>query len=128
MSRMRRAIAAAALGPVAFPEEGAAEQKFNFRGDFLGFAGHFPGQPVLPAVVQVLTAASVSDALTKQTSGQGKVENAKFLLPIGPDTEVTVRCTRRDTAGGPATEVHITVPQGAAASFRLAFGQEPERP
>jgi 3-hydroxyacyl-[acyl-carrier-protein] dehydratase len=126
MSRMRQAIAGAAQGPVNFPEDGVAERKFLFGKDFLGFSGHFPGQPILPAVVQVLVAAGVAEALLGDSGVVQTVENAKFLLPIGPEVEVSVLCQRRKTSGPPAAEVRVLVQEGAAASFRLVFGEETE--
>ena len=51
MSVMRRAVLHAASQLEHLPEQGAWRQSFCFAADSAVFAGHFPGHPVLPAVV-----------------------------------------------------------------------------
>lgn len=124
MTEMGRAIEASAQGPAGFPEPGVAERVFRFGAHFPGFAGHFPGFAILPAVVQVLTAAAVAEALRGVPLVFGAVENAKFLLQIGPEVAVSVRCSQ---GKGSAVEARIHVPEGLAASFRLVF-EPPQEP
>ena len=52
------------------------------------FDGHFPGQPVLPAVITV----EISDALIENIYGVSPqlVANAKFKGPIFPDMSLRV--------------------------------------
>ena len=52
------------------------------------FDGHFPSQPVLPAVIT----AEISDALIEKVYGISPqlVSNAKFKGPIFPDTDLIV--------------------------------------
>ena len=52
------------------------------------FDGHFPGQPVLPAVIT----AEISDALIVKIYGVSPqlVSNAKFKGPIFPDMNLNV--------------------------------------
>lgn len=56
------------------------------------FDGHFPGQPVLPAVIT----AEISDALIEKVYGISPqlVSNAKFKGPIFPGMEMTVSLSR----------------------------------
>ena len=51
MSVMRRAVLHAASQLEHLPEQGVWRQSFCFAADSAVFAGHFPGHPVLPAVV-----------------------------------------------------------------------------
>lgn len=57
------------------------------------FDGHFPGQPVLPAVIT----AEISDALIENIFGVSPllVANAKFKGPIFPDMSLCVTLYRQ---------------------------------
>ena len=128
MSRMKQAIVGSALGPAEFPEPGTAERRYRFADSFVGFDGHFPGFPVLPALVQVLTAVTVAEALQGRPLEVSSMENAKFLLQIQPDTEVSVRCRAHPTPESCSVDVKVCVPKGVAASFRLNVSPAGETP
>lgn len=122
MTPLRSAVAAAARGPVATSEAGGWSQPFCFAADFLGFSGHFPGYPVVPAVVQVLTAQLVVEAALGRPLQLSALENAKFLIQLRPEDLITVRC--REKALSPTVaryEGSLTVAAGLAASFQLVF-------
>lgn len=121
MSRLRRAVLASALAGVETPEAGVALRRFCFGPDFLGFQGHFPGYPVLPALVQVLAAATVAEALLGRPLPLERVEHAKFRLLVEPGEEVAVRCARRP-GDRPVVDARVLVGRGLASDFRLTFG------
>lgn len=61
--------------------------------DFPGFTGHFPGNPVLPALLQVvMVRLLIEEALGVPCSLE--VRNAKFSVPIRPDALITVSVER----------------------------------
>lgn len=64
---------------------------FLFPADFVGFAGHFPGNPILPAIVQL----AVVRFLMERALGQGVVpafyQKIKFKGQIRPGDLVTVK-------------------------------------
>jgi len=58
--------------------------------DHPAYAGHFPGQPILPGVVIL---AEVLAAIARATSipvERWQVSNAKFLDPVMPGTALTL--------------------------------------
>ena len=57
------------------------------------FAGHFPGHPVLPAVVQVLMAQVALEAMG-QSADLACVPQAKFLAPLGPDVDILLTLSK----------------------------------
>ena len=124
MTELKRAILEAAQGEPDFSEPGVAERAFRFDARFLGFAGHFPGYPVLPALVQVMTAATVAEALLAVPLTFASLENAKFHLQIEPGMDVSVRCQERQPPGSRAVDVRVTVARGLASSFRLTFAAD----
>ena len=77
-----------ATGPVRRRADGSLSMRFTFPPEFSGFAGHFPGQPILPGVVQVMAGAlCASEGRSTRLEG---LSRAKFLLPIGAGATVEV--------------------------------------
>lgn len=66
---------------------------YHLSGDFPGFTGHFPGNPVLPALLQTAMVRLLIEDILGTPCFLG-VRNAKFSLPIRPDAVVTVQVTR----------------------------------
>lgn len=93
MSVMRRAVLHAASQLEHLPEQGVWRQSFCFAADSAVFAGHFPGHPVLPAVVQVLMVQVVLEAIEQQAE-LACVPQAKFLAPLGPDTVILLTLSK----------------------------------
>lgn len=125
MNRLKEAIARSALGGIERSEDGVCLRRYCFPADFPGFAGHFPGHPVLPAVVQLLTAEHLVEAAQGRPLALGAVEGAKFLREIGPGQEVEVSVRARLAKGRPAHDCRLSVAEGLAASFLLLPAEEP---
>ena len=97
-------------------------QEFSFSDDFLGFAGHFPGFAVLPAVVQVLVAQMVVEATAGRPMRLTALDNAKFLIQLRPQEVITVCCRQKKvTAAATLYEGNLHVATGLAASFHFAL-------
>lgn len=64
-----------------------------FDADFIGFAGHFPGNPVLPAFVQLLMARIMAEE-AREASQNINIKSAKFIRSIRPGEKVTMRLKR----------------------------------
>lgn len=96
------------------------EQEYTLPPDFIGFSGHFPEYPLVPAVVQVMMAQHTIDQALGQAFDRPttlrQVSHAKFLAQIFPDSLVRVRVERKD-----ADTWHCTLLLGEtkAAQFGL---------
>jgi 3-hydroxymyristoyl/3-hydroxydecanoyl-(acyl carrier protein) dehydratase len=55
--------------------------------DHPSYQGHFPGQPILPAVVLVAEALAAIEAATGEA---WTLANAKFVEPVTPGTALTL--------------------------------------
>jgi len=117
---MKRAIAAAGTELRREAEGGA--QVFCLPADFPGFAGHFPGYPVLPAVLQVLAAQVLVEELRGRPLRLTKLERAKFLRPVRPGEPLRVECRPRKGCW----EARLAVAGEAAATFSMTLVEEDE--
>lgn len=62
--------------------------------DHPAFAGHFPGQPLLPGVsllAEVLEAVLADPALAARVGAAPRLANTKFLAPVRPGAQLTIQ-------------------------------------
>ena len=117
---MSEAIRAAAIGEIERRADGSVRQRYVFNADFPGFSGHFPGRPILPAVLQIMAANQLVEAATEQRLLSAAIERAKFLQPIVPGAVVEITC-RRLPGAADLWEARIDSDRQAAASFYLTL-------
>ncbi|GAB6081714.1 hypothetical protein JCM30471_06280 [Desulfuromonas carbonis] len=120
MSELRNGIARAVCGPLETGADGSLCQRFKFEHDFQGFAGHFPGYPLLPGVVQLLIAQTLVETALGRRQVLAEVVGAKFLEQLLPGREIVVQCRTRD-ADRQAWNARLEVEGRLAASFQLHF-------
>ena len=63
--------------------------------DLHWFAGHFPGTPVLPGIVQINWAGTLAKALFDDLAHFKKMTNVKFKRMIMPETELSLTLSRK---------------------------------
>ena len=81
--------------------------------DHPAFAGHFPGHPVLPAVVLLSEAMAAIGAPAEGSS----LDHAKFLLPVEPGTDLELE---HETLASGAVRFEIRARRGVVATGVLA--------
>ena len=89
--------------------------------DHPAFAGHFPGQPLLPGVAllaEVLEAVLADPALAARVGPALRIGAAKFLAPVRPGARLTIELS------GSAHGLRFEVREGErlAASGRFEVG------
>lgn len=81
----------------------------HFSGDEEFFLGHFPGNPVLPATVQIAAALRIGERLLGRTLKLVEVTRAKFTSPAGPGHDLRITLvTEAVDAGRTRLKVAIT--------------------
>jgi 3-hydroxyacyl-[acyl-carrier-protein] dehydratase len=110
-------------------DDGNLTARFVFPGTFLGFQGHFPGRPVLPAVCEIQGALAMLEAWEKRRVELREIVLAKFSAPVTSDEEVVYRCSvTRENRQGAVVKATVAKDGRTVARFRMrvAFHREVE--
>lgn len=124
MNRIEQEIAAAQVSAVTADEKGAFQASFLFPESFSGFAGHFPGNPILPAIVELMTVVYLVGLKEGSRQRLVGVEDAKFLSPVRPDQEIQVVCRQRTLRGKLLYDAQLSVGGIPTASALLELAPE----
>ena len=81
--------------------------------------GHFPGRPIVPAVVLLAEVMAAVESSTSLAADTWTLSSAKFLAPVMPEMPLTLELTQ--DAGG-TQRFEIRGAQGLVASGALARG------
>ena len=125
MRTLREEIIACSQGQVRILEANeGCELTFRLGDDFIGFRGHFPGHPILPAFVQLMMAECAVRRHSGAPLSLRRVERGKFLKPIGPNESVTVCWQEQPWDKGLRCSFTLRVGTETAAVFALEFAAE----
>jgi 3-hydroxyacyl-[acyl-carrier-protein] dehydratase len=123
MNELQKAVAASTIDPAARAEGDLLHRSYLFGTDFIGFAGHFPGYPVLPAVVQLLAVIHLVSCHRGEPVRLLSVEDARFLTPIRPGQQVDISCSLRAGGEGQGCRAEISVEGKRAATCSLLLAE-----
>lgn len=126
MSALIDAVRRSALGPARITSPDTISGRYCFSDDFLGFLGHFPDYPILPAVVQLIAAQCLIEEQKGHPVELSSVRNAKFLQEIMPGNEILIQCADCTIKGLPGSRVQIYSADKIAASFLMTFYEKGE--
>lgn len=83
MNNLKQDVAAALIGFTA-PREGEIESVFVFPPELEIFAGHFPGRPIVPGILELEMVRAAMERFTGLPLRLLSVEKAKFLREVKP--------------------------------------------
>ena len=122
MNRAREEIAAAAVGAAEISAD-RGRQGYRFNENFVGFAGHFPGYPILPAVLQVLMAQLLAERVVGEPLQFLSLERAKFSLQLLPQDCIEVSVCHKQRQDQLCFACELQVSGKSAASFTLVLSK-----
>jgi 3-hydroxyacyl-[acyl-carrier-protein] dehydratase len=120
MNRMREEILQAALAPAQLTGE-SGEQSFCFTDAFLGFQGHFPGYPILPAILQILLAQLLAEQVVGSPLQFVSLQRAKFTRQLLPGDRIIVSLSCLEKTGQLNCVTQLSVADEPASSFNLVL-------
>lgn len=77
-------------------ETDGATAEFVFPETFMGFQGHFPGNPIVPGVCLVQCALVMAGEIGGRVLQVRLIKSAKFLATISPEQPVQTECSLVD--------------------------------
>ena len=99
---------------------GKLTARFTFTPDFLGFAGHFPGNPVLPGVCKIQAALAMLRRWYQREVILKEIVLAKFYAPVSSDAELAFTCDALDGESSPSlVRATVTSDDSRIAELRL---------
>ncbi len=113
MNSLRNALELCAK-PVIQLDKAKFSKDFFLPASFIGFEGHFPIKPVLPAIMQILMAQMTASEATGKNVGLQEMTQAKFTSPIDPDNTITCIVTQKQDS---LWDCQILVKESTAAKF-----------
>jgi len=122
MNRMREAIQKSSLGPASVTGTNG-KQCFCFNESFIGFAGHFPGYPILPGVLQNLLGQVVAEQVIGHQLQFKAINRAKFSRQLRPDDQIDVDVSCQEKDGKLHCKTQIRVGTEEASIFTLVLEQ-----
>ena len=119
MNDLAAQLPACLVTPPACVRPGVMEATFLFPPSFIGFQGHFPEQPILPGIVQIMAAAYTA-SLGAQHRLQ-RIKRCKFTRPVvpGEPVHVTVTVEPLGTLWQAQAELRVNGVPCASLSFTL---------
>lgn len=121
MKTLHDAVKECLIRPVE-EKDGALEALFRFPADFAGFSGHFPGDPILPGVAQIM--AGVFTAASGEPWRLLRVKRCKFSRIVLPDENVLVRATNSKKDGLVQSSIQLSVEGEVCALISVFLDQD----
>jgi len=111
-----------ALQALASPASPPGDASFDIAADHPAFAGHFPARPVLPgAALLALVLRAVEQRPALRLGPQPRIDNAKFLAPVGPGARLRVVLQARNAG----VDFEVRHGETAVARGRLSAAAAP---
>jgi len=100
---------------------------FTFPHEFIGFRGHFPGNPILPGLCEIQAVMVMLQERKKSEANIREISMAKFISPISTNEEVVFKCRERTDGDGSTSVTALAFSKGRkVAEFRLKVNVEME--
>ena len=107
-------------------EDGRPRAAFVFRDTYTGFRGHFPGNPVLPAVCTIQAALVLLSEWRSCDVRLARISSAKFYSMVTPGMQVQFACTMYEPDGAEAkATVEANTSEDRVAKLSLSAVCEP---
>ena len=118
-------VPASLVPPVHITPDGGANATWPIAATHPAFDGHFPGRPLLPGAVLlslVMETVAAVPALQQRLGAAPRVDNVKFLAPVGPGVQVPMPMPVPVPV---PVQLQVRLrPQGSGVAFELLHGEQ----
>jgi 3-hydroxyacyl-[acyl-carrier-protein] dehydratase len=115
----------ASIAHVAVQPGGETEAAMVFTPGFVGFSGHFPGYPVLAAILAVYSGWLLAEISQKQEMELCSIKRAKFMAPILPYEKLEVSLKKTSQDGGDEDWYSLTIKSLGKFAAKFTIGTKP---
>jgi len=106
---IREEINQTAVGEFVKSSPEIGTQNFHPTAGFVGFAGHFPDYPIMPAMLQIIFGIVVAEKVLDTSLTMIKLDKAKFMVQIKPDEIINVSCRIKRPTGNLESEIQANI-------------------
>ncbi len=104
--------------------DGACVCSFVLPDSFCGFRGHFPGDPILPGVIQLLMARRLAELVSGRRLAIRRCDRVKFVRPLRPGMPSELRIRASDSFRTLNAEIATDGKLISSAKFELEEAAE----
>lgn len=126
MSQIRNALLQCQTSAATLAE-GVVCQRYCLPADFVGFDGHFPGYPIVPAVVQILMAQIVAEQHLGLQLSIGAIDRSKFHRQLKPLDVIDAYCQSKVVRGKAVIDCQLKIDDEVVAAFWLVVNGEEQK-
>ena len=95
--------------------DGSCSGTITLPESFIGFQGHFPENPTLPGVCEIMILQLLLERAGGFHTEHAVIQNAKFFAPVGPNKTLQLSCSRN----GDSIICNITSGEKKICSLKL---------
>lgn len=114
-SFLNRKIIQQCNGFKSYPDSSTAAADFYYQENFIGFEGHFPGNPIVPGVLMLKTGMLLAELAGQKKYVFGTLRTAKFAKTVLPHEAVRYSLA----INGNEIKVQVKVQDALCAKFTL---------
>lgn len=126
MSQIRNALLKCQTS-AATHVEGVVCQRYCLPADFVGFDGHFPDYPIVPAVVQILMAQLVAEQHHGSPLSIRAVDRSKFHRQLKPNDVIDTYCQSKQVRGKAVIDCQLKIDNEVVSAFWLVLNGEEQK-
>ena len=127
MDLIGKGIMGSIASMTAMPD-GETEASLIFPRDFIGFSGHFPGYPVLAAVLAIYSGRLLAEISQQRELELCSIKRAKFAAPILPNEKIEVGLKKMDRESGEEDWYSLTMKSLGQLAAKFMIGTKPSAP
>lgn len=110
-----------ALSVAPYPDGEGFDAEFMLNGDFTGFEGHFPGNPILPGIYLVTACLLAAGEALGSSVKMSRLKSAKFFSPVAPGEKVAIKASFEQREAEKMMKAQLSCDERRVAQIVLGY-------